>query len=53
MDFDWIPHVLVIDSLRAYGIEPENILLIYSYLKGNAQFVFCVTLKNYRLMFFS
>ena len=34
-----IPHDLIITKLEAYGIERENLRLIYSYLKGWKQFV--------------
>ena len=34
--FDYIPHDLIFAKLSAYGIERENLKLIYSYLKvGN------------------
>ena len=41
--FDCIPHDLIIAKLAAYGIERENLRLIYSYLKGWKQ---CVKLNN-------
>ena len=41
--FHCIPHDLIVAKLAAYGIERENLRLIYSYLKGWKQ---CVKLNN-------
>ena len=41
--FDCIHHNLIIAKLAAYGIEKQNLRLIYSYLKGRKQ---CVKINN-------
>ena len=35
--FDYLPHVLLIEKLRAYGLAPEAIDLLSSYLSDKVQ----------------